>query len=118
MARDPYQRDEAAEIWLADIESLPIGPGSIAALQEYMVLFGEGDTTKAEQLLATQEEKWASPAYRARQSALASKHGGRWCLHLPLAACPGCQPGDPELMGGPGAGLLPQRSASAGHRPV
>ena len=116
MARDPYQRDEAAEIWLADIESLPIGPGSIAALQEYMVLFGEGDTTKAEQLLATQEEKWASPAYRARQSALASTAGGGASisrLQRALAANPGIL-----NSWGPGAGLLPQRSASAGHRPV
>ena len=98
MARDPYQRDEAAEIWLADIESLPIGPGSIAALQEYMVLFGEGDTTKAEQLLATQEEKWASPAYRARQSALASTAGGGASISR-LQRALAANPGDPELMG-------------------
>ncbi|MCR3929416.1 tetratricopeptide repeat protein [Aeromonas caviae] len=98
MARDPYQRDEAAEIWLADIESLPIGPGSIAALQEYMVLFGEGDTTKAEQLLAAQEEKWASPAYRARQSALASTAGGGASISR-LQRALAANPGDPELMG-------------------
>ncbi|MFQ2450254.1 cellulose synthase complex outer membrane protein BcsC [Aeromonas caviae] len=98
MARDPYQRDEAAEIWLADIESLPIGPGSIAALQEYMVLFGERDTTKAEQLLATQEEKWASPAYRARQSALASTAGGGASISR-LQRALAANPGDPELMG-------------------
>lgn len=98
MARDPYQRDEAAEIWLADIESLPIGPGSIAALQEYMVLFGEGDTTKAEQLLATQEDKWASPAYRARQSALASTAGGGASISR-LQRALAANPGDPELMG-------------------
>ncbi|UCM48146.1 cellulose synthase complex outer membrane protein BcsC [Aeromonas caviae] len=98
MARDPYQREEAAEIWLADIESLPIGPGSIAALQEYMVLFGEGDTTKAEQLLATQEEKWASPAYRARQSALASTAGGGASISR-LQRALAANPGDPELMG-------------------
>ncbi|MFM5791210.1 cellulose synthase complex outer membrane protein BcsC [Aeromonas caviae] len=98
MARDPYQRDEAAEIWLADIESLPIGPGSIAVLQEYMVLFGEGDTTKAEQLLATQEEKWASPAYRARQSALASTAGGGASISR-LQRALAANPGDPELMG-------------------
>ena len=98
MARDPYQRDEAAEIWLADIESLPIGPVSIAALQEYMVLFGEGDTTKAEQLLATQEEKWASPAYRARQSALASTAGGGASISR-LQRALAANPGDPELMG-------------------
>ncbi|MFQ2505221.1 cellulose synthase complex outer membrane protein BcsC [Aeromonas caviae] len=98
MARDPYQRDEAAEIWLADIESLPIGPGSIAALQEYMVLFGEGDTTKAEQLLATQEEKWASPVYRARQSALASTAGGGASISR-LQRALAANPGDPELMG-------------------
>lgn len=98
MARDPYQRDEAAEIWLADIESLPIGPGSIAALQEYMVLFGEGDTTKAEQLLATQEEKWASPAYRARQSALASTAGGGASISR-LQRALAANPGDPEPMG-------------------
>ena len=98
MARDPYQRDEAAEIWLADIESLPIGPGSIAALQEYMVIFGEGETTKAEQLLATQEEKWASPAYRARQSALASTAGGGASISR-LQRALAANPGDPELMG-------------------
>ncbi|GJA20613.1 cellulose synthase complex outer membrane protein BcsC [Aeromonas caviae] len=98
MARDPYQRDEAAEIWLADTESLPIGPGSIAALQEYMVLFGEGDTTKAEQLLATQEEKWASPAYRARQSTLASTAGGGASISR-LQRALAANPGDPELMG-------------------
>lgn len=98
MARDPYQRDEAAEIWLADIESLPIGPGSIAALQEYMVLFGEGETTKAEQLLAAQEEKWASPAYRARQSALASTAGGGASISR-LQRALAANPGDPELMG-------------------
>ncbi|MGL6478720.1 tetratricopeptide repeat protein [Aeromonas caviae] len=98
MARDPYQRDEAAEIWLADIESLPIGPGSIAALQEYMVLFGEGDTTKAEQLLAAQEEKWASPAYRARQSALASTAGGGASISR-LQRALAANPGDPKLMG-------------------
>ncbi|MFM4795988.1 cellulose synthase complex outer membrane protein BcsC [Aeromonas caviae] len=98
MARDPYQRDEAAEIWLADIESLLIGPGSIAALQEYMVLFGEGDTTKAEQLLATQEEKWALPAYRARQSALASTAGGGASISR-LQRALAANPGDPELMG-------------------
>ncbi|WP_082189250.1 cellulose synthase subunit BcsC-related outer membrane protein [Aeromonas caviae] len=98
MARDPYQRDEAAEIWLADIESLPIGPVSIAALQEYMVLFGEGDTTKAEQLLAAQEEKWASPAYRARQSALASTAGGGASISR-LQRALAANPGDPELMG-------------------
>lgn len=98
MARDPYQRDEAAEIWLADIESLPIGPGSIAALQEYMVLFGEGDTTKAAQLLAAQEEKWASPAYRARQSALASTAGGGASISR-LQRALAANPGDPELMG-------------------
>ncbi len=98
MARDPYQRDEAAEIWLADIESLPIGPGSIAALQEYMVLFGEGDTTKAEQLLATQEAQWASPAYRSRQLALArTASGGASIAELQRALA--ANPGDPDLMG-------------------
>lgn len=99
MARDPYQRDEAAEIWFAHVETMPVGPGSMAALQEYIVLFGEGaDTTKAEAMLETQETQWASPAYRSRQSALARTVGGTASI-AELRQALAANPGDPELMG-------------------
>ncbi|MFR9703875.1 cellulose synthase complex outer membrane protein BcsC [Aeromonas sanarellii] len=99
MARDPYQRDEAAEIWFAHVETMPVGPGSMVALQEYIVLFGEGaDTTKAEAMLETQEAQWASPAYRSRQSALARTAGGTASI-AELRQALAANPGDPELMG-------------------
>lgn len=99
MARSDYERDDAADIWLTSIKALPVGPRSLAELQHYVAAFGTG--TEAQQgmaLLAEQEAMWASPAYRARQQALASNEGGRASvaqLRQALAA----NPDDPELMG-------------------
>lgn len=99
MALNEYSRDEAAEIWLADIKDMPVGPQSMADLQQYIAAFGNGD--EAEQgiaLLAEQEAKWASPAYRARQQALQHQDKGTASvaeLQRALAA----NPDDPELMG-------------------
>lgn len=99
MALNEYNRGEAAEIWLADIEAMPIGPQSMAELRQYIEFFGDGaGAAKAADLLDTQEAKWASPAYRARQQALQHRAKGTASvaeLRRALAA----NPDDPELMG-------------------
>ncbi|MGU5615553.1 cellulose synthase complex outer membrane protein BcsC [Aeromonas sp. QDB68] len=99
MAKDDNSRGEAAEIWLADIEAMPVGPRSIDELKQYIALFGtEMEADKAEALLATQEAQWASPAYRSRQLALArTASGGASIAELQRALA--ANPGDPELMG-------------------
>ena len=99
MARSEYDRGEAAEIWLANIKELPVGPGSLAELRRYVAAFGTG--TEAKQgmaLLAEQEAEWASPAYRARQQALASNEGGKASI-AELQRALAANPDDPELMG-------------------
>lgn len=99
MALNEYNRGEAAEIWLANIKDMPVGPKSMAELQLYIGAFGTG--TEAKQgmaLLAEQEAKWASPAYRARQQALQHQDKGTASvaeLQRALAA----NPDDPELIG-------------------
>ena len=99
MAKDDNSRGEAAEIWLADIEAMPVGPRSIDELKQYIALFGtEMEADKAEALLATQEAQWASPAYRSRQLALArTASGGASIAELQRALA--ANPGDPDLMG-------------------
>ena len=99
MAQDDNSRGEAAEIWLADIEAMAVGPQSIDELKQYIALFStEMEADKAEALLATQEAQWASPAYRSRQLALArTASGGATIAELQRALA--ANPGDPELMG-------------------
>ena len=99
MAQDDNSRGEAAAIWLADIEAMPVGPRSIDELKQYIPLFStEMEADKAEALLATQEAQWASPAYRSRQLALArTASGGATIAELQRALA--VNPGDPELMG-------------------
>lgn len=99
MALNEFSRDEAAEIWLAAIGELPIGPQSMDELKQYIMLFGDGDNAeKAEVLLAEQQEKWASPAYRSRQQALQRNTTGAASI-AELQRALAANPDDPELMG-------------------
>lgn len=99
MAMSDDSRDEAAEIWLGAITEMPVGPQSIAELGRFITAFGSGDeAAKAESLLAEQQAKWASPAFRARQQALTATGAGTASV-AELKRALAANPGDPDLMG-------------------
>ncbi|WP_368165216.1 cellulose synthase complex outer membrane protein BcsC [Aeromonas sp. R6-2] len=74
MAQSPFSRGSAASLWLGAIRDMPVGESSIAALERFITVFGSGDeVTSALAMLEEQQSRWASPAFRARQRALAGE---------------------------------------------
>lgn len=99
MAQSPGSRDEASDIWLTAIKSMVIGPQSMQALEQYIIAFGSGDEVEeAQTLLADHQRQWSSPAFRARQQALAGRDSGTASLSE-LRRALAQNPDDPELMG-------------------
>ncbi|MEW7865974.1 cellulose synthase complex outer membrane protein BcsC [Aeromonas diversa] len=95
MAQSPFSRGSAAGLWLGAIQDMPVGEQSIAALKRFVTAFGSGDeVTSALAMLEQHQAQWASPAFRARQRALAGE------ASLPeLKRALAVNPGDVALIG-------------------
>ncbi|WP_227318611.1 cellulose synthase complex outer membrane protein BcsC [Cedecea davisae] len=77
MAKSDSSREDAATLWYNQINSLPAGPISIAALQRFLTVFSDGDTvTTARARLEQQQKQLADPAFRARAQGLAGVSSG------------------------------------------
>ncbi|HEH9417338.1 TPA: cellulose biosynthesis protein BcsC [Aeromonas sobria] len=78
MALHPGSRDAAASLWLDAIREMPVGTASMDALRQFIVTFGaDSGVDEALALLDTQEQQWASPAFRQRQQVLARSQTGK-----------------------------------------
>ena len=95
MALHPDSRDAAASLWLDAIREMPVGNASMDALRQFIVTFGaDSGVDDALALLDTQEQQWASPAFRQRQLVLARSQAGKASIReirAALAANPDAQ---------------------------
>ncbi len=95
MALHPDSRDAAASLWLDAIREMPVGNASMDALRQFIVTFGaDSGVDDALALLDTQEQQWASPAFRQRQQVLARSQAGKASIReirAALAANPDAQ---------------------------
>ncbi|MGL6553487.1 cellulose synthase complex outer membrane protein BcsC [Aeromonas jandaei] len=99
MALHPGSRDAAASLWLASIRDMPVGTESMDALRQFVVTFGsDSEVDEALQLLDTQEQQWASPAFRQRQEALARNRAGKASVRE-ISAALAANPDDQGLRG-------------------
>jgi len=99
MALNPGSRDAAASLWLASIRDMPVGPASMDALRQFVVTFGsDSEVDEAKKLLDTQEQQWASPAFRQRQDALAKSRTGKASVRE-IGAALAANPDDLALRG-------------------
>ena len=99
MALHPDSRDAAASLWLASIRDMPVGTASMDALRQFIVTFGaDSGVDEALALLDTQEQQWASPAFRQRQNALARNRAGKASVRE-ISAALAANPDDQELRG-------------------
>ena len=116
MAASHPTRDSAARIWLADIRRMPVGPASLASLQQFIVTFAaDSHSDEAQTLLAQQEELWASPAFRQRQAILARAADKRATL-AELQRLQTSYPDDPEVMGVLGVAYARQHQREQANR--
>lgn len=99
MALHPDSRDAAASLWLSSIRDMPVGTASMDALRQFIVTFGaDSGVDEALALLDTQEQQWASPAFRQRQNALARNRAGKASVRE-ISAALAANPDDQELRG-------------------
>ncbi|MEH8118616.1 tetratricopeptide repeat protein [Aeromonas allosaccharophila] len=116
MAASHATRDSAARIWLADIRRMPVGPASLASLQQFIVTFAtDSHSDEAQTLLAQQEALWASPAFRQRQATLARAADQRAPL-VELQRLHTRYPEDPEVMGALGLAYARQHQREQANR--
>ncbi|WP_455426483.1 cellulose synthase complex outer membrane protein BcsC [Dryocola sp. LX212] len=77
MAKASNSRQDAADLWYAQISAMPVSEASVAALQRFLSVFSEGekaDTARA--ALVEQQNKLADPAFKARAEGLAALSAG------------------------------------------
>lgn len=113
MLADVGTRSDAADIWLAQIDKMPVSDASVAQLQSFLLEFTDGDdATKARQKLTQQQALLADPAFRARTRGLALVDNGKGAVAIPdLKRALAEKPDDGEVLG-----ALGQAYARQGNR--
>lgn len=108
MAKSNAGRSVAADIWYQRIQSIPVSPQSVAALQRFLAVFSSGESVyKAKGIFARQQARLAEPGFSARARGIAdvvAGHGATAIAPLQQAICEGQRDG--ETLGGAGSGLL------------
>ncbi|ELM3722843.1 cellulose biosynthesis protein BcsC [Edwardsiella piscicida] len=115
MAADGATRDSAASLWMTQIQRMPLGEQSVAALQRYIQVFHDAPqaVADAQALLQTQQAQLADPQYRARSTGLAQAAAGNDSQAQPLLQQTLRQhPNDAETLG-----ALAQTYSQQGDRP-
>jgi len=78
MANSNNGRGAAASIWYQQIKDQPVSNASVKALQDYLLIFSEGDSVElARTQLAQQQQQLADPAFRAKAQGLAAVEAGQ-----------------------------------------
>jgi tetratricopeptide (TPR) repeat protein len=78
MARSSGGRGQAADMWYAQLDKMPVGDASVAALQRFLSLFDDGEAVdKARTRLAQQQQQLSNPGLRARAQGLAAVASGK-----------------------------------------
>jgi len=84
MAKASNSRQDAADLWYAQISEIPVSEASVAALQRFLGVFSEGDKVDAARAaLADQQNKLADPAFKARAEGLAAVSAGTASKAIP-----------------------------------
>lgn len=119
LAQNPAGRDQAAELWLSNIQAQPVTAQSVAQLQQYLEAFTSGDArTRGEQELARQQKLLADPAFQQRSRGLALVDNGAGAEAIPtLQTALRLNPNDAELLGamGQAQARANQRAAAIGY---
>ena len=119
LAENPAGRDQAAELWLSNIQAQPVTAQSVAQLQQYLATFTSGDArSNGEQELARQQKMLADPAFQQRSRALALVDNGAGAEAIPtLQAALKLNPNDADLLGamGQAQARANNRAAAAGY---
>ncbi|MFC0140305.1 cellulose synthase complex outer membrane protein BcsC [Erwinia mallotivora] len=117
VAAEPAGRRQAAALWLKTIQSEPVTPQTVVALNEYLATF-TSDQPQADGLaaLAAARKMLADPAYQQRLRGLAMIDRGQSLAAIPaLRAALHATPNDPLLLGAMGqAYSRANRRAEAG----
>lgn len=78
MAKSNTGRNAASSIWYQQIKDTPVSNASVKALQEYLLVFSEGDSVElARTQLAQQQQQLSDPAFRAKAEGLAAVEAGK-----------------------------------------
>lgn len=78
MAKSNTGRTAASSIWYQQIKDTPVSNASVKALQEYLLVFSEGDSVElARTQLAQQQQQLSDPAFRAKAEGLAAVEAGK-----------------------------------------
>lgn len=119
LAANPAGRDQAAELWLSNIQAQPVSAQSVAQLQQYLDTFTSGDArTRGEQELARQQQMLADPAFQQRSRGLALVESGAGAEAIPtLQTALKLNPNDADLLGAMGQALTraDQRAAAVSY---
>ncbi|URQ60937.1 cellulose synthase complex outer membrane protein BcsC [Pantoea alhagi] len=104
LAANPAGRDQAAELWLSNIQAQPVTAESVAQLQQYLATFTSGEAREnGEQELARRQKMLADPAFQLRTRGLALVDKGAGAEAIPaLQAALKLNPNDAELLGAMG----------------
>ena len=78
MAKSNTGRTAASSIWYQQIKDTPVSNASVKALQDYLLVFSEGDSVElARTQLAQQQQQLSDPAFRAKAEGLAAVEAGK-----------------------------------------
>lgn len=102
IAKSRNNSDEAAKVWYAQIQAMPVSQGSVEALQRLLVIFNKNDgiVKQARSQLDTQKKQLADPAFQARTRGLADlNRGNNGAAITQLKAALRSNSNDSELVG-------------------
>jgi tetratricopeptide (TPR) repeat protein len=101
MAADSNTRGDAADLWMAEINRIPVGEQSVAALQRYLVIFAQDPSTvEARKKLDDQQKLLSDPAFVARSRGLAMVDSGKGGVAIPeLQKALASNPNDSDVLG-------------------
>jgi tetratricopeptide (TPR) repeat protein len=104
VAQSEQDRDDAADLWFAQIQNMPESEKRLAALKDFVSLFQTGRSAGlAQKMLATETTQWQNPAFRARMRGLENVSSNNVALAEPdLRRALAQSPDDGEILGAMG----------------
>ncbi|MFT9257023.1 MAG: cellulose synthase complex outer membrane protein BcsC [Acetobacter sp.] len=100
-AASEQSRSDAADMWFAQIQNMPLSQNRLVALKDFLSLFPTGRSADAaRQMLSTETAQWQDPAFRARMRGLQNVATNNVALAEPdLRRALARTPDDGELLG-------------------